>query len=332
MLLPNLKDDNDLCEFAVELYNSGKLKKEVAEILGMNPRTLYDKLKAFGFSIYKERSKGLSSEQEIKVIDLYEDGVTIDNIVILLDITIQDVRKVFKKFDITPKTPKFYRERYINKDAFSDTNEEECAYYYGWIVSDGCLCSRGVVTLSVHTKDIEILSNLKEYVGGNRVIYSGITKPDPRTGTVYQTSSFSFQDDDLSERLINFGLEQRKSTKETCPEVFKLNRNFWRGMLEGDGCISKTSNNLDLVGSEEIVQDFANYFKFLFPECNPRLNKKGSISVVSLCSKIYSKQILDELYRDCKYKLSRKYKIYLEKYYNGIDPCGTGKFIDREFA
>lgn len=315
MLVPTFVDDNALCVFAVELYNSGKLKKEVAEILGINQRTLYDKLKAFGFSIYKERSEGLSAEQEVQVAGMYEDGITIDNIVIQLNITIQDVRKVFKKFNIKPKNHKFYRERYINKNSFSDTDEEECAYYYGWIVSDGCLSSAGTVTLSVHTKDIEILDNLKAYVGGNRAIYSGVTSPDPRTGTIYQVSSFSFQDDDLAERLVSFGLEQRKSTKETCPECFKLNRHFWRGMLEGDGCISKTSNNFDLVGSDEIVQDFANYCKFLFPECKPRFYKKGSISVVSLCSKVYSKQILDELYRDCKYKLSRKYNIYLEKYY-----------------
>lgn len=315
MLVPNFANDTELCEFAVNLYNSGKLKKEVAEILGINPRTLYDKLKSYGFSIYKERTKGLSIEQENQIVSLYDQGETIISIVNITGTTFQNVRNTFKKFNITPKTLKFYRERYINKSAFTDIEEEACAYYYGWLVSDGCLSDNGEVTLSVHSKDIEILENLKSYVGGNRKVYSTVTSPDPRTGTVYETSSFSFQDDDLTGRLIDFGLEPRKSTKESCPEVFKLNRHFWRGMIEGDSSISKSSNEFTLVGSESIIKDLANYCYSLFPECKPRFYVKGKLHVFSLCSKVYSKQILDELYRDCNLKLSRKYNIYLEKYY-----------------
>lgn len=315
MLVPDFSNDTELCEFAVNLYNSGKLKKEVAEILGINPRTLYDKLKVYGFSVYKGRSKGLSIEQENQIVILYEQGETINSVVSLLGVTLQDIRNTFKKFDVPAKTLKFYRERNINKNAFSDASEEACAYYYGWIVSDGCLSDKGEVTLAVHTKDIEVLEGLKSYVGGNRKVYSGSTKPDTRTGTVYETSSFSFQDDDLTDRLVNFGLEQRKSTKEVCPEVFKFNRHFWRGMIEGDGSIARNSNEFTLVGSESIVNDLADYCYSLFPECKPRFYIKGKLHVFSLCSKVYSKQILDELYRDCNFKLSRKYKIYLEKYY-----------------
>lgn len=319
MQIPDFANDTELCEFAVGLYNSGKLKKEVAEILGINPRTLYDKLKNYGFSIYKERSEKLSLCQENQIVHLYcEQGQTINDIIGIMGVTIHDIRKTLKKFDVPFKTLKFYRERSINKSAFSDPSEEACAYYYGWIVSDGCLSGKGEVTLGVNTKDIEILENLKDYVGGNRKVYSTVTTPDKRTGTAYETSSFSFQDDDLTERLIDFGLEPRKSTKETCPAVFKFNRHFWRGMVEGDGSISKTTNEFTLVGSEAIIKDFANYCYSLFPECKPKFYIKGKLHVLSLCSKVYSKQILDELYRDCNYRLSRKYKIYLEKYY-GID-------------
>lgn len=325
MLVPTFNSDTELCEFAVSLYDSGKLKKEVAEILGVNPRTLYDKLKAFGFSIYKERSKGLTDEQEASVVSLYEAGKTIGDIVNELNITIQDIRKVFKKFDIKPKTPKFYRERYANEDAFSDTDEENCAYFYGWIVSDGCYTNNSIV-LSIHSKDVEVLENLKAYVGTENKISVG-TQKDSRSNTVYQTCSFYFKHDAMIERLVAFGLEPRKSTKETCPEVFKFNRHFWRGMIEGDGSIAKKSNEFTLVGSESIIKDFANYCYSLFPECKPNFYVKGNLHVFSLCSKVYSKQILDELYRDCNHKLSRKYNIYLEKYY-GFDACRTGQIVN----
>lgn len=35
-------------------------------------------------------------------------------------------------------------------------------------------------------------------------------------------------------------------------------------------------------------------------------------------SKYQIKKILDEIYKECNYKLSRKYQVYLEKYH-GID-------------
>lgn len=314
MHVPEFKNDEELCQFAVDLYNSGKLKKEVAEILGINPRKLYDKLKAFGFSIYKERSKGLSEEQQVIVVALYESGETIKSISQKTGFTIQDIRNSFKKFNVETKTPKFYREQYTNKDAFMDECSEEYPYFYGWLLSDGCYCNEKL-TLSVHPRDIEVLHHLKEYVGTRNNIYVGESKADGRTGKVYRKASFTFQDEDINSRLVALGMEERKSAKEKCPEVFKYNRHFWRGMIEGDGSISTSSNNIYLVGSEEITEAFYSYLKFLFPECCPRRNTKGVLSVVSLCSKKYSKQVLDELYRDCNYKLSRKYNIYMEKYY-----------------
>lgn len=310
--------DEELCQYAVVLYEQGNLKKDVAKILGINPKTLYHKLKHFGFSIYKERSTGLCDVDEQLVLSLHHKGDTIKSICHQTGFTIQDVRKVFKKFSVEPRSMKFYREQYTNKEAFTDTSEEDFPYFYGWLLSDGCY-SKGRITLALHTKDVEVLENLKNYVGTRNSIYVGNSKVDVRTGKSYPKCSFTFQDDDINTRLELLGMEERKSTREKCPKVFKYNRHFWRGMIEGDGCISKTTNEISLVGSEEVVRGFGEYCNLLFPECKPKFYVKGTIHVFSLCSKLYSKQILDELYRDCKYKLSRKHEIYLEKYYDGID-------------
>ena len=86
-------------------------------------------------------------------------------------------------------------------------------------------------------------------------------------------------------------------------------------MIEGDGSISKSSNEISLVGSREIVNGFAKFCTSVCPNIVPRFRVNGKLSVVSVCSKLYSKEVLDELYRDCKLKLSRKYNTYLEKYY-----------------
>jgi len=270
---------------------------------------------------YKERSKGLSEEVELEIVELYDQGNSIRQIQKLKECSIQDIRKVFKKFEVEPKTLKFYREQHANDSAFLDTTEEDCAYFYGWLLSDGCYTNNAMV-VAINSKDIEVLENLKAYVGTENKISVG-THTDSRNGSVYNRASFYFKHDLMTERLVALGMSQRKSAKEVCPEVFKYNRHFWRGMIEGDGSISKSSNEIGLVGSQEVVEAFGEYCKSLFPDCKPNYYVKGTLHVFSLCSKVYSKQILDELYRDCKYKLSRKYNIYLEKYY-GFDACRTG--------
>jgi len=314
MNLPQFKNDAELCEFAVELYNSGKLKKEVAEILGINPRKLYDKLKAFGFSIYQKRASDLSLSEEQNVVSWYENGKSLNAIRQEFGYTVHQIRKVFQKYDLKPRDFKFYRELYVNKNAFADLQTEESAYFYGWLLSDGCISNERII-LAVHPKDIEILENLKNYVGSSNNIHVGESKVDDRTDKKYLRSSFSFKDDDINARLRSLGMTERKSAKEVCPAAFAFDRHFWRGMLEGDGCISKSSNEISLVGSKEIVHSFGEYVNFLFPEATPKFYTKGKLHVVSLCSKVYSKLVLDELYRDSNYKLSRKYNIYLEKYY-----------------
>ena len=84
---------------------------------------------------YKPRSKGISEDSEKEVVTLYKQGNSIRKINQTTGFTIQDIRKAFRKFEVEPNTSKFYREQFTNKNAFSDVNEEECAYFYGWYLS-----------------------------------------------------------------------------------------------------------------------------------------------------------------------------------------------------
>jgi len=208
---------------------------------------------------------------------------------------------------------KFYKGYRIDDDAFSDIHDEQCAYFYGWILTDGCLRNKSV-SLELCSKDEEVLVNLKNYLNSsNNIRYR--SRVDTRTGNTYHQCSFSFSHEIILNRLLSLGLTHKKSLQEKCPDDFRLNRHFWRGVIEGDGHVSSTSDRVELCGGLELVTAFADYCRTIYPDCSPMFRKNGKMDIVRIYRKAACKVILDNLYSDCSVKLTRKYNAYKGRYY-----------------
>ena len=221
---------------------------------------------------------------------------------------------------IRPHTEdKYYNKNYtINKDAFLDTGTEPCAYFFGWILSDGYLCPKNkYVTIALQESDIEILENLRDYLSSNNVIIPRVHENGKKS------NQFTFSGKEIVSRLMNLGLRNAKSLNEKCPEVFKKNNHFWRGYIEGDGSIyrGKSQVRVEVHGGQKICEDFSEY-------CSGFGVKTTITHVVTHTgTKVYratvngfsnSKIILDEIYRDSSLRLSRKYQTYLDRIVNGL--------------
>ena len=79
--------------------------------------------------------------------------------------------------------------------------------------------------------------------------------------------------DDLS----TFGVVPRKS-KTASVKILEFNPHFWRGVIDGDGCIGmmrKEYPTLELVGSEQLCRQFSEFVKNIFPKtkANVRFHK-----------------------------------------------------------
>jgi len=206
----------------------------------------------------------------------------------------------------------------INLDCFSDTDEEGCGYFFGWLLTDGCITDNDFVSLHVNTKDIEVLENLKSYMGSSNKVHSR-SELDNRTGNTYFTSSFVFSVDRIVNRLKSYGLVPRKSLKEVVPEVFKYNRHFWRGAVEGDGSIGIGYNHsVKIVGSKELCESFIDFCSKIVPEIKTKISKDSEMFVGTVRGKEAVGKLLDYIYSDCQYKLSREYNTYMEKYHGNL--------------
>lgn len=205
-----------------------------------------------------------------------------------------------------------------NTEAFSDFTKEESSYFYGFLLADGCLNKNGkTIQFTVKDTDSELLYKLANYVcKGREPLFNEVL--DKRTGKVYKRCVFNFSNPVIVDRLINQNLESNKSGKEKLPNFDWINnRHFWRGLVDGDGHVSKRVNTLGLVGSREVCEGFISFIEHnlglktkrkLFEVkgktcnyCNVTLTGEDSINVMKY------------LYEDAEIYLTRKYNAAMER-------------------
>lgn len=187
----------------------------------------------------KIRDKGSvpsSLYDELKIV--YESGVSVPKLMEKYGYGRKSITTALSKVGVSLRSYKeakfFIGDFSLNRSAFTNFNDEPAAYFYGWLLADGCLNDKGrSISIELKSDDEEVLLNLKNYLDSNNKILS-CSRKDIRSSKVYHSAKFYFADKDMISRLVGMGFSSRKSLSETCPEILKLNRHFWRGFLEGD--------------------------------------------------------------------------------------------------
>lgn len=263
------------------------------------------------------------------LIDRYQGGESARQICLDMPFAEDVALKVLRDFDVPIKTRKenrFSMGHTINESAFLDVSEPECAYFYGWLLTDGCITRRKYghqVSISLKKQDFKILESLSTYVGnGCEVKYRD--RFDKRTEKVYSSCSYNFSYTPIIERLITLGLSERKSLREYCPESFITNPHFWRGVFEGDGYLSRPDQDLkfQICGSEKLCHQWSDYCREILPSMHVVVKHlRNGLWYTYSGRSAECKIILDSLYLAVpeNLRLERKYNLYVERYYNGID-------------
>jgi hypothetical protein len=109
--------------------------------------------------------------------------------------------------------------------------------------------------------------------------------------------------------LATHSLVPRKpfSTKpaQVSPE---LARHYWRGVIDGDGCIAAKRKDITLVGDYEIVLAFQAFVLAHCPQVKASIFRKGQIYTFNVTGDA-ARRMLDVLYGDATVFLDRKYQL-----------------------
>lgn len=196
-------------------------------------------------------------------------------------------------------------------NSFSELTSE-AKYWIGYLLADG---SVGRGRLSLTSIDLEVIESFKSFAA----VGNDIREIDPKekcirgknfvSSTIYE---YGFSDKETLSLLSSYGMVENKTHIARAPELLKLDRDFWRGYVEGNGCILIDGNNKAVFeissGSEVLCQQFLDYCKSLIPISKVNVTKEGSKNAfrVRFCGK-YGAYILRHLYQDTQPIMTRKY-------------------------
>lgn len=303
---------------AIELLGLGYNAKTAADEVGVKATSLLRHMKVNGIP-YNKPLTNIHPKHHQSIKDEYLSGVNSNILADRYGCSNDTILRFLRLSGIDivkPTDLKFYKEGYtINRDAFKDLGTEESAYFYGWLLTDGWLIDTGRVGISVKRSDEDFILKFHKYLNLSTEVLRR-DRPDSRTGKTYYSTELYFSDRTIRDRLKSLGMRARKSTKETCPDVYKDNRHFWRGVLEGDGWIANHGNSYGcgIVGSKELVRSFQEYCKLLGIDKFYTRCQSGDLYECTLKNKYTSTTLLTELYKDTSLFLDRKYNIFKERY------------------
>lgn len=212
----------------------------------------------------------------------------------------------------------------LNDDAFSVITPE-CAYWIGFLMADGCVhADSNCIGIGLQKADYEHLEKFKRFVGSSHKI--GFSEAQVTMikgqGLINGTGVCRFQI--RSTKMVNdldkYGIIPRKAHIAKAVPDLEMNRDFWRGMVDGDGSLSET---IDLVnskkpflvtslnGTKDICQQFINFVNNFYPTQATPYFTKGTTHKIAFSKKI-GFYVAKALYEDCCVSLDRKYQRYVD--------------------
>ena len=192
-----------------------------------------------------------------------------------------------------------------NRNIFNKIDNEEKAYWLGFIVADGYLnINKHMLRIKLGNRDRSHLIKFIKFVGGNEEML----KSEIHSETGNENFYVSLYSKEVMNDLLSLGVEQAKSGKEkVCNIDKKYYRDFIRGLWDGDGFIRENLSGIGLVGSEEVLAFVQNYFNNslgvkplkIYPHCNTfKIEYRSTRKAIPL--------ILNHLYGDKDVALDRK--------------------------
>lgn len=306
----NLKlNEKDVCSKYIELKSS----IQVAKFFKVSKPTILAILHKHNVIQKRERPKDLNEEEVIKLYYELRSGVLVANK--LGRKGHHAVLKIINKNKLNKSS--IHRKYRYDETYFEKIDNEEKAYFLGFIFADGCVRKTKDnkpkdLKIKIHKKDIEILEAFKKSIKSESPIKI------EKDGAV----SFSIGSKKICSDLIKLNCTPSKSLTLIPPNNIpnKLIRHFIRGYFDGDGCISviagkEKKRTAFILGTKEMLLYFNKHFvKFGFSDKLDKIKpyrKEHVIHIISYDKNDDLKKMIDFFYKDATIYMSRKYNRFI---------------------
>jgi DNA-binding transcriptional regulator WhiA len=210
------------------------------------------------------------------------------------------VSRKLRQLGTQMRAQKPYKKHHVDSTVF-ETLTEESAYWLGMFITDGCVHypKRGglpKVMLELKESDKDHVQRFSDFIKSSYPLYYN------KTAKAWKVQVASQK---LADVLAKWGIHPNKKTSQySVHEGLKDNRHFWRGVIDGDGWISKGGRNFELSsGSEVLLNQFIDYYKSVYSRAKLSIGYTGHG-----CPRVgtSNQEFLEYLYKDSRVALSRK--------------------------
>ena len=302
----------------IDLYNSGLLQREIADMFNTSKSSIGRCLRENGIT-----SRVIISNSDIKdIISEYLNGYNIEFIARKHNIGTERVSKFLKENDINIRTADVYNRKYtLNENYFDVIDTQEKAYIVGLLFSDGCISeTNNAISISLKEEDKDILLKINKEIGSNRpLMFLNYNDKNKNWSNQYKLVINSKH---MVESLRKLGVFQNKSLKIEFPSWVsdEYYFHFLRGYIDGDGSIFKTEKRMSFIATESFCNSVSKYlYDNLSVHCSISVcHNKTDVPTrdLRISGAKQVKTVLDKIYENASIYLDRKYKIYESIYLN----------------
>lgn len=290
-------------QIIIERYSNGETAVAISKDIGISNSTISRFVKKIGISRGRQTKKTLDIEKDV-VKDFQENNLYCEDLAKKYEVDVHTIYRILDKYNIKRQTG-----YHTNCDIsyFEQIDNPHKAYLLGFITADGAVVNN-ILSIEVHDDDIEVLKYAQQQINPQATI----TKCKGRL-----TSKISFGAKKIGEDLAKYGIVQNKSKIiKNVPLNFipqKYLKYYFRGLIDGDGCVLENGRLSIYSGSKEYIEDVQ---RILIKELNLSQTSiyHGTTYFCSWSNKEDRKKLFNYLYdnlNECFYyerKYSRLFK------------------------
>lgn len=249
------------------------------------------------------------AERERRIISLYQCGDPASRIAEATGCCKSTCYNVLRRHSVPRRDASKCKLVYHRNDSFFSTiNTEVKAWVLGFLTADGYVCGASI-SCQLAKRDAEALETIRQALDYTGPLHYQAWNGYPGTEAV----RLSIRSRRLVADLATLGVGERKSFTVLAwrgPE--HLMPHYWRGILDGDGCISKTTGRggtrnwtIELVGSRPMLESFAAFICARLGKL-PKVHKHKSIWRVRIKGVEFPQALARILYHGATVSLKRK--------------------------
>jgi len=295
----------------IKEYNDGMSVLSLSRKFNFVESSIYDYLKRNDVEF--RGSRNFSDAEEAEIAKIYQAGHSARAIARAYGLSHHiSICSALERQGITQRpAPERNRLYSLNPHVFDMIDNEQAAYWWGFIYADGGVNRR---TLTVHIKeqDMNHLELLRDFIQSESPIKKQIQRLNGYSKS-YTRYAIDFTDRHVASRLRELGIiPNRPNPQKALYHLPAYMAHHWiRGYFDGDGSARK-SPSIAFCGSNELLiwlrEQFANE-----AETNPELavtkHNKANIYYLYISGRIQALKVTEYMYRDATVWMPRKRKV-----------------------